>query len=311
MVTLCRIAQNKDKSWPDSHDMAIQEVVDSWEHPNWPSVLSDLRYVRHRPEGPPEKYSRPCRLQQVAWHNQSKAGADLIRDVSGLRRHLSEGFTCCRPTAYSPSIIVELAELLYSQPAPADAADSARVAKTLRQILYLLCPSTVSCNFMNTMRKGSPSYSLVLAFEEAFKPWEGKLAHPLHSSEWRPFNTSSMSLRMEAQGHSYHETLHSPAWMDLVYRLRGQHPVSGKVSNTLHWDLLSMAVSQVEPTLEPYNTCLPPLNSHRAQDRPLNSLDEVHKWIQLHRPDATDDRECENLEFLCTLNTPSPERMRY
>ena len=33
--------------------------------------------------------------------------------------------------------------------------------------------------------------------------------------------------------------------------------------------------------------------------------------MQLHRPDATDDRECGNLEFLCTLNTSSPERMRY
>jgi len=72
-----------------------------------------------------------------------------------------------------------------------------------------------------------------------------------------------------------------------------------------------MAVSQVEPTLNPYETYLPPLNSHRVQDAPLNNLDEVHKWMQLHRPAATDDRECGNLEFLCTLNTPSPERMRY
>jgi len=69
-----------------------------------------------------------------------------------------------------------------------------------------------------------------------------------------------------------------------------------------------MAVSQVEPTLkQPYNTYLPPLNSHWAQDGQLNSLDEVHKWMQLHTPDATEDRECGNLEFLCTLNTPSLE----
>jgi hypothetical protein len=33
--------------------------------------------------------------------------------------------------------------------------------------------------------------------------------------------------------------------------------------------------------------------------------------MKLHRPEATDDRECGNLEFLCTLNTPSPERMKY
>jgi len=69
MVTLCRTAQNKGKSWADSLDMAIQEVVDSWEHPNWPSVLSDLKYIRDCPEGPPEKYSRPYRLHKVAWHN--------------------------------------------------------------------------------------------------------------------------------------------------------------------------------------------------------------------------------------------------
>jgi len=93
MVTLCRTAQNKGKSWPDSHDIAIQEVADSWVHPKWPSVIVDLRYVKDRPEGPPEKYSRPYRLQQVAWHNQSKAEANLIRDISGVCRHLPEGFT--------------------------------------------------------------------------------------------------------------------------------------------------------------------------------------------------------------------------
>jgi len=65
--------------------MAIQEVADSWEHPDWLVVLADLRYIKDCPEGPPEKYSRPYRLQQVAWHNHSKAGADLIMDISGLR----------------------------------------------------------------------------------------------------------------------------------------------------------------------------------------------------------------------------------
>jgi len=97
MVLLCRTAENKGKSWPNSHDMAIQEVADSWEHRDWPLVLDDL-----------------------------------IRDISGLRRHLLESFSQCRPTAYSPSIIIELAKLLYSQPALADPADSARVAKNLQ-----------------------------------------------------------------------------------------------------------------------------------------------------------------------------------
>jgi len=73
-----------------------------------------------------------------------------------------------------------------------------------------------------------------MAFGEAFKIWQTKLAHPLHSSKWRPVITSSMLLRMEAQGHSYHATIHRPAWMDLVYRLRRQDPVSGKFSNTLN-----------------------------------------------------------------------------
>jgi len=72
-----------------------------------------------------------------------------------------------------------------------------------------------------------------------------------------------------------------------------------------------MAVPHIEPTLKPYDTYLPPLNSHRVQDAPLSNLDEVQKWMQLHRPEATDDRECGNLEFLCTLNTSSPERMKY
>jgi len=161
------------------------------------------------------------------------------------------------------------------------------------------------------MRKRSPSYSLVVAFDKSFKIWEGKFAHPSHYSEWRPVSTSPKSMRMEAQGHSYQAIIHGPAQMDLVYRLRGQDPVSGKIPNKLHWSFLSMTVSQVEPTLKLYDTYLPPLNPHQAQDGPLDSLDEVHKWMQLHRPDITDDRECGNLEFLCTLNTPFPEKMRY
>jgi len=159
------------------------------------------------------------------------------------------------------------------------------------------------------MRKGSSSYSLVMAFEDASRTWEGKLIP--HLSEWRPINTSSMSLKTEAQGNAFQSTIHSPAWMDLVYRSRGRGLVSRKGLHNLHWDVLSMAVSQVEPTSKPYETYIPPLNPHRLQDAPLNNLDWVHNWMQLHRPEATDDRECGNLEFLCTLNTPSLERMRY
>ena len=120
--------------------------------------------------------------------------------ISNVRRHLLKDFSRCSPTAYSPSIIIELAELLYIQPAPADPVDSSRMATNLRQILRYLGPPAASCNFINTMRKGSPSYSIVMAFEDAFRTWEGKLMP--HLSEWRPINTSSMSLRSAAQGHT-------------------------------------------------------------------------------------------------------------
>ena len=137
-------------------------------------------------------------------------------DISNVRRHLPEGFSRYSPTAYSPSIIIELAELLYIQPAPVDPVDSSRVATNLRY----LGPPAASCNFINTMRKGSPSYSIVMAFEDAFRTWEGKLMQ--HLSESRPINTSSMSLRSAAQGHTFQSTIHSPAWMDLVHRSRGR-----------------------------------------------------------------------------------------
>ena len=132
-----------------------------------------------------------------------------------------------------------------------------------------------------------------------------------HLSKWRPINTSSMSLRSAAQSHTFQSTIHSPAWMDLVHRSRGRGLVSKEGLHNLYWDLLSMAISQVEPTLKPYDTYLPPLNSHRVQDEPLNNLDEVHNWMRRHRPAARDDRECGNMEFLCTLSTPAPKRMRY
>ena len=91
----------------------------------------------------------------MAWHNQSKSGAELIMDISHVRWHLLEGFSRCSPTAYSSSIIIELAELLYIQAAPADPVDLSRVATNLRQILRYLGPPAASCNFINTMRKGS------------------------------------------------------------------------------------------------------------------------------------------------------------
>ena len=172
-VALCETAYKKKKNWPDSHDAAIQEVADSWDHPSWPHVLSNLRCIRDHPEGPPEKYSKPYKLQQVAWYNKAKAEDVLIRDIIGACRHLPEGFTSCKLAAYSPSVIIELAEFFHSQLVPVDLADSARVANNLRKILSLLGTSAGSRSFINTMRKGSPAYSLNAAFEEAFRMWEG------------------------------------------------------------------------------------------------------------------------------------------
>jgi len=70
-------------------------------------VLENLRYIQDHPEGSFQRYFRPYKLQQVAWHNQSNAGAELIMDISNVRWHLPEGFSQCSPTAYSPSIIIE------------------------------------------------------------------------------------------------------------------------------------------------------------------------------------------------------------
>jgi len=70
-------------------------------------------------------------------------------DISNVHQHLPEGFSWCSLTAYSPSIIIELAELRYIQPAPADPADSSRVATNLRQILHFLGLPAASCNFIN------------------------------------------------------------------------------------------------------------------------------------------------------------------
>jgi len=62
MVTLCRAAQRKGKSWPVLHDKAIREVVDSWEHPDWLAVLENLRHIRYHPKGPPDQCSRPYKF---------------------------------------------------------------------------------------------------------------------------------------------------------------------------------------------------------------------------------------------------------
>jgi len=130
------------------------------------------------------------------------------------------------------------------------------VATNLRHILCYLGPPAASCNFINTMRKGSPAYSIVMAFEDAFRTWEGKVMP--HLSEWRPINTSSMSLRSAAQGHTFQSTIHSPAWMDLVHRSRGRGLVSKKglqISTAIYsqWRFLRSNLLSNLTTL----TCLP------------------------------------------------------
>ena len=99
--------------------------------------------------------------------------------------------------------------------------------------------------------------------------------------------------------------------MDHAQRLRVSNSFFGKGSNTLHWDLLCMAVSQIQPTLKLHYTYFPPINLRWTQDRPLSILDEVESWMRFHGPNVTVDRECGALEFQCTLNTPCPERLKY
>jgi len=72
-----------------------------------------------------------------------------------------------------------------------------------------------------------------------------------------------------------------------------------------------MATSQIEPTLRPYDMYLPPINSRRLQDSPLNNLEEVKAWMRCHRPGDIDNRASGNLEYLYEMNTPSPDRLLY
>ena len=46
------------------------------------------------------------------------------------------------------------------------------MACNIRQILGLLGPSILCCNFIKTLRRGAPHYSMTMALEEAFKAWE-------------------------------------------------------------------------------------------------------------------------------------------
>jgi len=105
-----------------------------------------------------------------------------------------------------------------------------------------------------------------------------------------PFNVSSFSVRQKSHGCNFQTIIHSFAWMDLAQRLRAGDSSLRKATNTLPWDLLSMALSRIDPTLRPYDTYLPPINSRQVQIRPLNSHDEVQSWMQLHRLNIIDDQ---------------------
>jgi len=234
--------------------VTIQQVAESWEHPDWPANLSELRHTRDLTECPSGKYTKPYRLQEFAWLSQAKAGTDLIGSITGLRRHIPEGFTWCSPAFYSPSIIIELAELVHRQPRLADLPDISRVARNLRQILGMLGPSASSCNFVNNKRKDAPLFSFSMALEEAFKSWEDRAVLPPHTSEWKPGSSSTLMLRQAQHHQNFQNITHTLAWLDLVRRHRVCDSPHPKVSNTLHWDLLAMVVAQIEPTLKPYNT---------------------------------------------------------
>jgi len=88
LVELCKAAQDANKWWPDSHDLIIQQMVNGWEAPDWPQGLADLRYICDQSHLVGGQHQKSYRLQPMAWHSQVKAGQNLIRSISQLRRHL-------------------------------------------------------------------------------------------------------------------------------------------------------------------------------------------------------------------------------
>jgi len=132
--------------------------------------------------------------------------------------------------------------------------------------------------------------SLDAALEEAIRAWECLNSHYVVSLEWRPASKSHMSLRQDVHGLNHQAITHCPAWTSLRSRAQGRGPAGFKAAHTEHWNLLTMATSQIEPTLEPYDTYLPPINSRRLQDSPLNNLEEVAEWMHQHRPGDIDNR---------------------
>jgi len=149
------------------------------------------------------------------------------------------------------------------------------------------------------------------ALEEAIRAWECSNSHHVATLEWRPANKSHMTLRKDAHGPNHQTITHYPAWTNVSSRAQWCEPTDSKTTHTEHWNLLTMATSQIEPTLRPYDMYLPPINSRRLQDSPLNNLEEVKAWMRCHRPGDIDNRASGNLEYLYEMNTPSPDCLLY
>ena len=103
-----------------------------------------------------------------------------------------------------------------------------------------------------------------MALEEAFSGL-GKLK-PFPPDILFMVRTSSMALGQDTHSLNHHAITHSPAWTRLASRAKVTEPHRPGTANILHWNLLSMAVAQIEPILKPYDTYLPPLNSRHLQD---------------------------------------------
>jgi len=168
---------------------------------------------------------------------------------------------------------------VFSPPGPDSAEDSADMARSIRPLLGFLGPSALCCNLVNILRRGAPPFSHSMALKEAFKVGGNSNSHHLTSSEWRPVRASPMTLRQDSPAFNHQTITQCPAWTPLMSRVNVDGPSRPRTANTLQWNLLSMDMAQIEPTLKPYYTYLPPLNSRRLQHSPLNNLAEVQAWM--------------------------------
>jgi len=94
----------------------IGQVVDSWDAPDCPQCLAKSWYIRDQPQREGGQQPKPYKLQPITWHSQTKKGNTMIKGITGICRHLPEGFTRCTPAFYSPSISWENSSTVSQDP---------------------------------------------------------------------------------------------------------------------------------------------------------------------------------------------------